>query len=469
MSHGPDSAAISPAFLARVLPERLGPAWVVGGWVRDRLLGRLAADCDLVVERSAEEAAASAARRLAGSFVALARGNFRVVVPGLHVDFTRPRAPTIEQDLLERDFTINAIALPRQHLRSTRWREHLVDPAGGLRDLSRGLVRAVRPEAFDRDPLRMLRAIRFAAALGFKIHPATRRAIASRSHLISQVSGERLREEFFSILRSDRADHHLATAARLGLLGALMPELTRLSGIEQGKFHVKDAFHHTLLSVRHINSLLRARRPWLKEWDGKVQELLSRPIAGGRTHADMLRFAALAHDLGKAQTRMEDRTGVHFYGHPVVSAEMAVRIAQRLRLGRKEQAVVRILAANHMRPLLLARATPTERSIRRLLLAAGEQTVPLGLLAIADLLASGSPAAARRSQQQLAARLASAAFSEHARRPPLVDGHKIMRRYNLQPGVEVGRLLQIARRAQMERGLRTEADVWRILDKAVRR
>jgi len=469
MSRRPAAATISPSFLARVLPRRFRRAWVVGGWVRDRLLGRYAADSDLVIEGNAEEAAAAAARRLAASFVVMGHGNFRVIVSGLHLDFAEPRAPTIEQDLLERDFTINAIALPFEHLLSPRWRQHLLDPAHGLRDLNLGLVRAVRPEAFDHDPLRMLRAIRFAAALDFKIHPAARRAIASRCHLISQAAGERVREEFFLILRSSRADHHLMTAARLGLLEALMPELTRLSGIEQGKFHVKDAFRHSLLTVRHINRLLQSRGSWPDEWNEKIQALLSRPIAGGRTCADMLRFAALTHDLGKAQTRTESSTGVHFYGHPAISAEMAVRIAQRLKLGRKEQAAVRILVENHMRPLLLARATPTQRSIRRLLLAAGEQTVPLALLAVADLLASGAPAPTRRSQQELTALLASAAFAQQAHGPPLVDGFKVMRRYNLQPGVEVGRLLKIAERAQMERGLRTEADAWRILDKAVRK
>ena len=468
MSRATPTPAVTPSLLARALRGRCRRAWVVGGWVRDRLLGRKTGDADLVVERDASEAASAVADRLGGSLVTMGRRRqtFRVVVSGLNLDFASLRAPTMPEDLLERDFTVNAVALPCSRIASPRWRRHLLDPANGLCDLNRRILRAVRPETFDHDPLRMLRAVRLAAVLGFAIERATQRAIARRSHLLSRVAAERVRDELLIILRADRADRYLRIAHSLGLLRTLMPELTDLAAIEQGKFHAKDALEHSLLTVRHVNRLIRSPGSLAAGVGDRVRALLSHRIAGGRTRADVLRFAALTHDLGKSKTRTEDETGVHFYGHPSLGAEMAAAIARRLALGKKEQGALRALVDNHMRPLLLSRAEPTERSIRRLLLAVGEQAVPLALLAHADLLASAATPAGRRAQGKVTARLISAFFRSPPP-PPLVDGFQVMRRYGLQPGRQVGRLLEIARCAQIERGLRTQEEIWRILDRMV--
>jgi len=466
MSRATPTPAVTPSLLARAVKGRCRRAWLVGGWVRDRLLGRKTGDADLVVEGDASKAASAAAKRLGGSLVAMGRRRqtFRVVVSGLNLDFASLRAPTILEDLLERDFTINAVALPCQRIASPRWRQHLLDPTNGLHDLNRRVLRAVRPETFDHDPLRMLRAVRLAAVLGFAIERATQRAIARRSHLLSRVAAERVRDELLLILRADRADRYLRIARRLGLLRALMSELTDLAAIEQGKFHAKDALEHSLLTLRHVNRFIKSPGSLAAGLGDRVRALLLHPVAGGRTRGDVLRLAALTHDLGKSNTRTEDETGVHFYGHPALGAQMAAAVARRLRLGKREQGAVRALVENHMRPLLLSRGEPTERSIRRLLVAAGEQTVPLALLAQADLLASAATPATRRAQSKVTARLISAFF----RSPPpapLVDGFQVMRRYGLQPGRQVGFLLETARRAQIERGLRTQEGIWRILDR----
>jgi poly(A) polymerase len=464
-----DHSAASPDLVARAAGALEQPAWVAGGWVRDRLLGRTSADADLVIEGDPEAAARAAADSLRGSFVVLdaARRIYRVALPHAHVDFTAMRGASIEQDLKKRDFTINAVGLPASRAPRRLWRRDLVDPTGGLSDIAEKVVRPTGPSVFEEDPLRTMRAIRLAAALGFSLPPSTRRAIGRHAHLLSGVAAERVRDELFPVLRSRQAHLHLDTAQRLGLMRIAMPEIEPLRGLRQGRHHRLDAWGHTLEALRHLNRLLRQAGSWAGRFEKKVRTILEEPTSGDRTRADMLRFACLLHDIGKPATLSFDERGMHFYGHPGLGGKAAAAAARRLRMSRLEASAVRALVENHMRPLLLTRGEATARALRRLVADVGDRCAELACLALADLMAGRPSRAAVRVQRDLTARLLAHLFTRPAVRRPLLNGREVMARYGLQQGPIVGWLLETVRRAQLERGIKTREEAWAVLDVAL--
>ena len=489
----PEPQGISPELLASAAGAFPAEAWVAGGWVRDRLLGSgstmltagKSPDADLVIAGDAEAAAMRAARALGGSFVLLdrARRTYRVALPGAHIDFTEMRGSKMEQDLRRRDFTINAMALPASRILHRLWRRHIADPTGGLRDLAAKVVRPAGPRALEEDPLRTLRAIRMAASLGFALSPSTQRGVKQNAHLLARVAAERIRDEFFPILRSRQVHVHLAMAQRLGLMRQVVPETESLLRLKQGVHHRLDAWDHSLEAVRLLNGLLASPQRWAGRFagpvlptqsgsgslfEGRIRSLLCEPASGDRTRADILRFACLLHDIGKPATFSRDEKGVHFYGHAALGGQMAAAAARNMRLSRQEVSAVRTIVENHMRPLLLTREPVTDRAIRRLIADTGNRCVDICALALADLLAGRPSRADARTQRVFTLRVLAELFARPAAPEPLVNGHEVMKRYHLKPGPMVGRLLEIVRQAQVERGISTREEAWMLLDRAAR-
>jgi putative nucleotidyltransferase with HDIG domain len=474
----PQPQGISPELLASAAGAFPAEAWVAGGWVRDRLLGSgstmltagKSPDADLVIAGDAEAAAMQAADSLGGSFVVLdrARRTYRVALPGAHIDFTEMRGSKMEQDLRRRDFTINAMALPASRILHRLWRRHIADPTGGLRDLAAKVVRPAGPRAFEEDPLRTLRAIRMAASLGFTLSPSTQRGVKQNAHLLARVAAERIRDEFFPILRSRQVHAHLAMAQRLRLMRQVLPETESLLRLKQGVHHRLDAWDHSLEAVRLLNGLLASPQRWAGRFAGRIRSLLCEPASGDRTRADILRFACLLHDIGKPATFSRDEKGVHFYGHAALGGQMAAAAARRMRLSRQEVSAVRTIVENHMRPLLLTGEPVTDRAIRRLIADTGNRCADICALALADLLAGRPSRADARTQRVFTLRVLAELFAQPAVAEPLVNGHEIMKRYHLKPGPMVGRLLEIVRQAQVERGISTKKEAWMLLDRAAR-
>lgn len=474
----PQPQGISPELLASAAGAFPAEAWVAGGWVRDRLLGSgstmltagKSPDADLVIAGDAEAAAMQAADSLGGSFVVLdrARRTYRVALPGAHIDFTEMRGSKMEQDLRRRDFTINAMALPASRILHRLWRRHIADPTGGLRDLAAKVVRPAGPRAFEEDPLRTLRAIRMAASLGFTLSPSTQRGVKQNAHLLARVAAERIRDEFFPILRSRQVHAHLAMAQRLRLMRQVLPETESLLRLKQGVHHRLDAWDHSLEAVRLLNGLLASPQRWAGRFAGRIRSLLCEPASGDRTRADILRFACLLHDIGKPATFSRDEKGVHFYGHAALGGQMAAAAARRMRLSRQEVSAVRTIVENHMRPLLLTRESVTDRAIRRLIADTGNRCADICALALADLLAGRPSRADARTQRAFTLRVLAELLAQPAVAEPLVNGHEVMKRYHLKPGPMVGRLLEIVRQAQVERGISTREEAWALLDSAAR-
>ena len=395
-------------------------AWIVGGYVRDRLLGRPHPDVDVVVEDGKGFDLARRFAHLAGAGepVIFERfGTAQVTVPGHLVEFVSARresyAPdsrkpltqdaTLDEDLRRRDFTVNTLLMD--------FDGNVHDPLGrGLADLEARVLRTPSDpmQTFNDDPLRTLRAIRFAAQLGFELAPDLLPAMRQLRDRVGPpaLSVERVADELRKMLLSNRPDLAFDLLDKAGLLDVILPELAACKGVQQGGYHTHDVFGHTLLAV-------------------------------AATPADIVvRLAALFHDVGKPATAGPDGS---FIGHDVVGADMAARALERLRQPQKEIDAVSKLVRLHLRPVFYSPEW-SDGAVRRLARDAGPLLGRLMALARADIAASAYPHPEKLDELQ--ARL-DAVLSEHpSRLAAPVAGEDIMRVRKIGPGPEVGRIKQ---------------------------
>ncbi len=349
--------------------------YAVGGYVRDLFLKRESKDIDFVTVGSGIEVARAVGKRIRGSHVAVFKnfGTAQVKSRGIELEFVGARREsyqrdsrkpivedgTLDDDLARRDFTINAIAVC---VNAGRFGE-LVDKYNGIADLHDGLIRTpLDPDVtFSDDPLRMMRAIRFATQLGFTIVEDTFNAICRNAGRISIISRERVADELMKIMRSRRPSRGWELLLKSGLLKLIFPELAALRGVEvvKGIGH-KDNFYHTLAVLDNV--------------------------AAGSDNV-WLRWAALLHDIAKPVTKRFDRQlGWTFHGHNAVGAKMVPRIFRKMKLPMNEHMkYVQKLVDLHMRPIALVEDEVTDSAVRRLLFDAGDDIDDLMTLCSADI------------------------------------------------------------------------------------
>lgn len=431
------------------LPHR--PAYIVGGAVRDLLLGRPLHDVDLAVEGDPLEAAAELARQLGGSVVPL-KGLARVATTHLQVDITRLSGP-IEEDLRRRDYTINAMAAPL--LAAAQGDLCIIDPLGGQEDLRRGIVRLASPDALAADPVRLLRGPRLALELGFQLDGGTAQAIREEAALLGRAAPERLAEELRRILHLPGGGRGMALLHELGLLTQLFPELQEAEGVEQPHPHQLDVLGHLLEASRWVDVLLGhavmaeelgVRQDTAALLTPEVVAYLQEEATPGWQRAALLRLGALLHDVGKPRTRLALSGRIHFYGHDRVGAEMAGAMLARLRLPTRAIAFTTALVREHMRPVQMAMGPglPSRRAAYRLHRDAGDAGPAVALLFVADTLATSGPNDRARLARALevASHLLRLAHEGASQPPRLVSGHDIMAALGVGPGPLVGRLLR---------------------------
>jgi tRNA nucleotidyltransferase/poly(A) polymerase len=435
------------------------PAWLVGGAVRDRLLGRATTDVDIALHGDPEPAARAIARAAAGTAFELsgAFGAWRVVGPGhaWHVDVVRLREDDLAADLAARDFTVNAMAEPLTG-------GELVDPHGGRADLEAGRLRMVSAQALAEDPLRTLRAARLATELELEVDPETAEEVRRRAPELEGVAAERVFQELKRIVAGERPLAGIELLDGLGLTAAVLPELGALRGVEQNVFHHRDVHGHTL-EVLEAVARLEAGADELGEHAGPVRELLAEPLADELTRGGAMRFAALLHDAAKPSTRGLRPDGrVTFIGHDAEGAALAKRVIRRLRGSQRLADYVAALTLHHLRLGFLVHERPlARRAVWRYLQATAPYSADVTVFTVADRLATrgrnAEPAIA--AHLELAREVLGPALAQRAapKPEPLVRGDELTRELGVR-GPRIGRLLAELEEARYAGEIRTRED-----------
>jgi poly(A) polymerase len=453
VSNEAEQITLDDPLLARigaVADEQGLEAYVVGGYVRDALLGKGDNDVDVVVIGDGVAFARSVAARLGVSrvvayekfgtaMVPLEKGKLEFVGARKERYRSESRKPqvtggTLVDDLRRRDFTVNTLAAS---LNGERFGE-LVDHLDGARDLREGILRTpLDPTAtFDDDPLRMLRAARFAAQLGFRIEETALRAMHTMRERLSIVSQERITEEFLKTLATRKPSLGLRLMQDTGLMEIVFPEIARLSGVDQrGQHHHKDVFSHTCLVLDNVAA---------------VNDNL------------WLRFSALVHDIAKPRTKaFLEGVGWTFHGHEELGARMMKRVFRRMRFPMGQLSYVEKLVRLHLRPMVLVDQAVTDSAVRRLVFEAGEQIEDLMTLCRADITSKNPVLVSRylRNYDNVMRKVEEVIEKDRLREwQPPVRGEEIMAVCGLQPGPKVGLLKRAIEEAILDGKIPNEHD-----------
>ena len=436
---------------AGTLGHNLGiPTYVVGGYVRDLILGKHSNDIDIMVEGDGIAFAKQLADKLNVDLTVDYNkfGTALIPHPEVSIEVATARketykknsrkpivsTSTIEVDMSRRDFTINAIAvsiLPNNF-------GELYDPFGGIKDLQKKLI--ITPldpdETFSDDPLRMLRAVRFSAQLEYNIAPSLLDSISRNLNRLNIISSERIRDEIIKSLCSDRPSIAFYHMKDTGLLKYIFPELDIMSGVEiiDNKGH-KDVFIHTLQVVDNAAKL---------------------------TDKMEVRFAALVHDIAKPQTKRFDKNkGWTFHGHDEIGRRMLKKVAKRMKLSNNLRDYLMILTKLHLRPITLAMESITDSAIRRVMVEAGDYIDDLMLLCRADITTKDSKKVkkymANFERVELLMKNVQLRDEMRAFQSP-IKGEEIMKKFKLKPGKEVGKIKKAIEEAILEGIIPNEYD-----------
>lgn len=452
------SAIDKPVFhLVGEAADSLGrECYVVGGYVRDIMLRRPSTDVDFVTVGSGIEVASEVARRMKGSHLSVFRnyGTAQVKRRSVELEFVGARKEsyhresrnpvvedgTLDDDIARRDFTVNAMALC---VNAGRFGE-LIDRYNGIDDLRRGLIRTpLDPDVtFSDDPLRMMRAIRFATQLGFEIVDETFNAIRRNARRIEIISKERVADELMKIMRSPQPSRGWQLLFRSGLLKIIFPELAALRGIDvvNGVGH-KDNFFHTMAVLDNV---------------------------AAQTDNVWLRWAALLHDIAKPVTkRWDDKLGWTFHGHNAVGAKMVPRIFRRMKLPMNEHMkYVQKLVELHMRPIALVEEIVTDSAVRRMLFDAGDDVDDLMTLCSADITSKNQMKVERfrRNYELVKQKMVELEERDRIRNfQPPVDGIEIMQTFGLGECREVGIIKEHIKNAILDGEIPNEHEAARAL------
>ena len=460
--------------LANFLSSQRVRGYLVGGFVRDVLLGRDTADIDIAVNGDILDIAPRIAELLHGKFVMLDEVNKigRVILPDWVIDIASFTGK-IEDDLKRRDFTINAMAVDLRQLAINSQNAALIDPFNGRSDLDLGIIKLVSATVFEDDPARLLRAVRLASELDFIIDRKAEAEITRSARLITGVPGERVREELLRLLELSHGGQVFDDMDKLGLLTALIPEMLALKGVEQPKEHHWDVFIHSIKTVDAIDFILHDG-VWnyqnsdvlaIVPWSSSIAAYFDQPVSNGSTRRSLLKLAALLHDICKPQTKAVETDGrMRFLGHPEEGATLTEGILERLRFSTKEIKLVSSIVKYHMRPTQMSQETlPTGRAIYRYFRDVGDAGIATLYMSLADHLATRGPDLILPNWKYHAG-IVAYVLKEHFQQkkvvPPakLVDGNDLINVFGMKPGAKIGELLEEIREAQATGELTTREE-----------
>lgn len=450
-------------------------AWLVGGVVRDALLGRSLPDLDIVVDGPAEPAARSLVRALGGGAafgLGERHGCWRVTAPdhargdarrdtrldGVgQVDVCELRGRSIEDDLRERDFTCNAMAVDCADP------VRLIDVTEGLDDLAAGQLRMVAATAFDDDPLRLLRTARLAHTLALDVESGTAGAARQRAAGVTKASGERIFAELALLLAAPETKRGLRLLEGLDLLDVLLPELAACRGMRQSRFHHLDVYEHTLAVVDNCEDVLLAPEFWLGDTPGGGEAPGGAGAFTGQERLTVL-LAAIMHDLAKPLTRvLRDDGRVGFPGHDRVGRQVVDTVCDRWRTSNELRGALRLLVGTHLDLGYLLHGTLDVRERWRYLRRVQPVAAGAIVLSAGDRLATAGPDD-RRRWVRLHLEAVRLLWRDHWREHrdgvpvPLLDGREVAQLAGIEPGPAIGRLVRALAEEQGVGAISTRAE-----------
>ena len=458
--------------IIQALPEAGPPVYLVGGLLRDGLLGQIAsqADVDLAVPwGQGLRLARHLADTLDGAYYPLdeERDVGRVVFSErLQVDVAAFRGESLLQDLEGRDFRINAIAL---ELNETD--PKLLDPLGGQADLHANYLELAGPQAINDDPVRVLRALRMQYDYDLDLSPALQQALQEQGKDLESLSLERFRDEFLKLLQVPQPSRAFLSMRELGLLGPWFPELAALCDVPQSPPHHWPVFEHTLAVLDACQEVLNFADPRLAIFETLRPELeayFEAELAGQVSRYYLMPLAALLHDIGKPDTFKAVHPGkISFWNHAQKGAEISSRLLQTWRLSTQVQTFIKRLVLFHMRPMFLQQQDALlNQALHDFIEAAGDATPAIGFLALADYLGRVGPEADPDEWEALTKTVFLLCEAYFIPDPvPLLDGARVMQVLNLAPGPNVGRVLRELHRAQKLGEVLTEAEALDFIQK----
>lgn len=411
-------------------------AYIVGGCVRDLLLEAEPKDWDIATNAKPEEIQKTFPKSFyENKFLTVTvqtdsespkLKEIEVTTYRSEAKYTDKRHPdevkfakTIEEDLARRDFTINAVAAEfknaRQGAKNAKYKT--IDPFDGQKDLKNKIIKAAGnpKDRFSEDALRMMRAVRFATALGFKIEPKTAQAIKENAPWLQAISKERIRDEFVKIIMADRADEGIELLRQLGLLKHVVPELEEGHKVAQNKHHIYDCYDHSLFSLKY---------------------------AAKKGFNQYVRLAALFHDVAKPRVKSGEGPDSTFYNHEVVGAKMTVQILSRLCFSKKDIEKIVKLVRYHLFYYNVDEVS--ESSIRRLVRRAGPENMDeLLQVRMADRIGSGVPKAEPYKLRHLRYIIERVSQDPISVKTLKLNGNDVMNILNIQPGPKIGQVLDI--------------------------
>lgn len=429
------------------------PLYLVGGTVRDMLLGHVPKDLDLAC-RQAEELAAKTALNKNAALVSMGKKPgetcFRVIDRDdrdSFLDISEMRGETINDDLNHRDFTINAIAI---RISEDGVSCEIIDPLNGMQDIRNRLVRMTDETAFRTDPLRILRAIRLSGQLGFSITKETLKEMELGAGLLNTAAAERIMTELMLMLKRPRSSELFREMERLGILRVIMPETEGMRGSIHDKFQRVDVLEHSMLVMEKCEEIINNLSKYFGRWADEVSKNLE---SNNRAH--LLKFAAVLHDVGKPGTgRVEQSTErLTFHKHDREGARLVGLISRRLKMSNKESGFLVLMVSEHVRVLSVMKNDATDLRKARWFRRMGDKAIPAIILSMADVMAvsyGDSDEIYSRDYLSRVSNLISDYFEKIKVRlgsRDLVSGEDL-KDLGMRPGPEIGNIISILRTAQ---------------------
>lgn len=450
-------------------------SYLVGGTVRDNLLGRPTDDVDIAVRADAHEVGKGLADRMGGRFVSLDEGFdiARVVISvegrRSYIDLSSYDSD-ISADLSRRDFTADAMAVPLAGKHNAEWK--LIDPHGGCTDTQNRVLRSVSKNVFQADPARLMRAVRLAATLKFSLHSETATQIRVDSHMVNSVSPERVREELLKTLAEDGARDSIRLLDDLGLLSCVIPELEETRGVSQPKEHHWNVFDHMVETVNYLEQILDQRpadrviSQHMPSFAG-MRDHFAEEVSDGHNRRTLLKLTGLLHDIAKPRTKTIEESGrMRFFGHSEEGAHIVGSVLRRLRFGKRGIRLVTTMIRHHLRPTQMAQgdALPTSRAVNRYFRDLGEAALDTLYLNMADFLGARGPDLTETQMHEHSKVFAHIlevglqSGSTHTTAARLINGNDIMAEFKLTPGPIVGQLLSAVTEAEASSKLTTREE-----------